>query len=45
MSSNIVLSTSQLNLSGAPGSTQTATIGVHNVGTQALTVPLPRATI
>ena len=38
VSSNIVLSTSQINISGAPGSTHTATVGVRNVGTKKLTV-------
>jgi hypothetical protein len=38
VSSNIVLSTGQINLSGAPGSTKSATIGVRNVGTKPLTV-------
>ena len=38
VSSNIVLSTSQLDFSGAPGSTQSATVGVTNVGTKPLTV-------
>jgi hypothetical protein len=38
VSSNIVLSTNQVDLAGAPGSTQTAKITVQNVGTDALTV-------
>jgi hypothetical protein len=38
VSSNIVLSGGQINLSGAPGSTRSATIGVRNVGTKRLTV-------
>ncbi|HEU5270365.1 MAG TPA: S8 family serine peptidase [Jatrophihabitans sp.] len=38
VSSNIVLSGGQINLSGAPGSTKSATIGVQNVGTKSLTV-------
>ncbi|MDQ2796120.1 MAG: S8 family serine peptidase, partial [Actinomycetota bacterium] len=36
--SNIALSTSQLDLSGAPGSTKTSVVGVRNVGTKKLTV-------
>jgi len=38
VSSNVVLSKTQLNFSGAPGSTQSANIGVTNVGTKPLTV-------
>jgi hypothetical protein len=38
VSSNLVLSTSQINLSGAPGSTQSAKVDVQNVGSQPLTV-------
>jgi hypothetical protein len=38
VSSNITLSTSQLDLSGAPGSSHTSTIAVQNVGTKPLTV-------
>ncbi len=38
VSSNIALSRSQLDLSGAPGSSHTSTIGVRNVGTRPLTV-------
>ncbi|MDQ2959131.1 MAG: S8 family peptidase, partial [Actinomycetota bacterium] len=38
VSSNIALSTNQLDLSGAPGSSHTSTIGVRNVGTKNLTV-------
>jgi len=38
VSSNIVLSRGQINLSGTPGSTRSATIGVRNVGTKPLTV-------
>ncbi|WP_290051553.1 S8 family serine peptidase [Amycolatopsis solani] len=38
VSSNIALSTDQLTLEGAPGSTQTATVKVSNVGTKPLTV-------
>ncbi|HEX2904919.1 MAG TPA: S8 family serine peptidase [Jatrophihabitans sp.] len=38
VSSNIVLSTNQLNFSGAPGSTQSANVGITNVGTKPLTV-------
>ncbi len=38
VSSNIVLTNNQINLSGAPGSTKSATIGVQNVGTKPLTV-------
>ena len=33
-----MLSTNQLDFSGAPGSTQSATVGVTNVGTKPLTV-------
>lgn len=36
--SNIVLSTSQLSISGAPGSSHTSTVAVRNVGTRQLTV-------
>ncbi|HTZ43165.1 MAG TPA: S8 family serine peptidase [Jatrophihabitans sp.] len=38
VSSNVLLSTNQLNLSGNPGSTKSATVGVTNVGTKNLTV-------
>jgi hypothetical protein len=38
VSSNIALSTSQVSISGAPGSKHTTTIGVRNVGTKPLTV-------
>jgi hypothetical protein len=38
VSSNIALSTSQINFYGTPGSSHTSTIGVRNVGTKALTV-------
>ena len=38
VASNIALSKTQLNVSGAPGSTQSATVGVTNVGTKPLTV-------
>lgn len=38
VSSNIDLSTSQLNISGAPGSSHSSTIAVRNVGTKNLTV-------
>lgn len=38
VSSNIVLSTNQLDFSGAPGSSHASTIGVTNVGTKNLTV-------
>lgn len=38
VASNIVLSKNQLNFAGAPGSTQSATVGVTNVGTKPLTV-------
>lgn len=38
VSSNIVLSTDQLTLEGAPGSTQAATVKLSNVGTKPLTV-------
>jgi len=38
VSSNIVLSTSQLDFSGTPGSSHTSTIGVRNVGAKTLTV-------
>ena len=38
LSSNIVLSTDQLTLTGAPGTTRRGSVTVHNVGTTALTV-------
>ncbi len=38
--SNIVLSTSQLDVAGAPGSTQTVPVTVTNAGTKSLTVAL-----
>ncbi len=38
VSSNIVLSTSQIDFSAEPGASHTATIGVRNVGTKPLTV-------
>ena len=38
VSSNIALSTNQLDFAGDPGSTQSATVGVTNVGTKPLTV-------
>ncbi|GHF65533.1 hypothetical protein FHX82_006109 [Amycolatopsis bartoniae] len=38
VSSNITLSADQVTLEGAPGSTQTATVQVSNVGTKPLTV-------
>ncbi|MCW2541515.1 MAG: hypothetical protein JWN95_3240 [Frankiales bacterium] len=38
VSSNIALSTNQLNISAKPGSTTTSTVGVRNVGTKPLTV-------
>lgn len=38
VSSNVLLSTNQLDLSGAPGSTQTATVGITDAGTKPLTV-------
>ena len=36
--SNVLLSTNQLDLSGAPGSTRSATVGITDVGTKPLTV-------
>ncbi|HEY2043434.1 MAG TPA: S8 family serine peptidase [Jatrophihabitans sp.] len=38
VSSNIALSTSQLDFAGAPGSSHTSTVAVRNVGTHPLTV-------
>ncbi|MEO6703763.1 MAG: S8 family serine peptidase [Jatrophihabitantaceae bacterium] len=38
VSSNIALSTNELDISGTPGSSKTSTIGVTNVGTKNLTV-------
>jgi hypothetical protein len=38
VASNIALSTNQLNISGAPGSTHTSTVTVRNVGNKPLTV-------
>lgn len=38
LASNIALSTNQIDISGAPGTSKVATVGVRNVGTKSLTV-------